>query len=197
MTETENRRIPADVAEAVTALYRATYRDVLLFATVLTGQAESGADLVQQAYQAAALRWDELDSRPLDGRIAWLKTVCRNKYVDGVRRDTAFGKLRIDVCEFYTTAPHDPADVTVARAALERCWAAIKAMPPAQRAVAVLAWREGLDPAEIATSLGLSPATVRVQLHRARLRLSREIGDHLPFARPAAAEGTAPKRKAS
>ncbi|MFF2750674.1 sigma factor-like helix-turn-helix DNA-binding protein [Kitasatospora sp. NPDC058048] len=47
-----------------------------------------------------------------------------------------------------------------------------------------------MDPAEIARSLGISPATVRVQLHKARLRLDREVGDLRP-------ESTAKKRKVS
>ncbi|MGW3185547.1 RNA polymerase sigma factor [Kitasatospora sp. NPDC001119] len=189
MTETENRRIPAHVADAVTALYRATYRDVLRFAIMLAGKSDA-PDLVQHAFHQAALTWDEVGTRPLDGQVAWLKTVCRHKHIDNIRRDTTFDKLRVDVCEFYTTAPHDPASVTVARAALDRCWAAIQAMPTAQRTVAVLAWHQGLDPAEIAASLGISPATVRVQLHRARLRLEREVGELRP-------ESTTSKRKAS
>ncbi|MEU3570575.1 sigma-70 family RNA polymerase sigma factor [Kitasatospora sp. NPDC036755] len=196
MTTQENRRIPADVADAVTALYRAAYRDVLRSTTVLAGAADA-PDLVQYAFQQAALKWDEVGSRSPDGQKAWLRTVSRNRFIDDLRRDVRFDDLHFKVCEHYTAAPHDPADVTVARDALERCWAVISAMPEAQRAVAVLAWREGLDPAEIARSLGISPATVRVQLHKARRRLTSEIGNHLPFARPDAAKGTAQKRRAS
>ncbi|MGW7445131.1 RNA polymerase sigma factor [Kitasatospora sp. NPDC054795] len=151
------------------------YRDVLASTIHLAGRTNA-ADLVQHAFHEAALQWDEVGTRPLDGQKAWLRTVCRNKHTDGLRRDATFNTIRIDVCEFCTTALHDPADVTVARTALDRCCTAIQAMPPAQRTVAVLAWREGLDPAEIARSLGISPATVRVQLHKARLRLDREVG---------------------
>ncbi|MFF2545716.1 RNA polymerase sigma factor [Kitasatospora sp. NPDC058063] len=132
MTETENRRIPTDVAEAVTVLFRAVYRDVLASTILLAGRTNA-ADLVQHAFHEAALQWDEVGTRPLDGQKAWLRTVCRNKHIDGLRRDATFNKIRIDVCEFYTTAPHDPADVIVARTALDRCWTAIQAMPPAQR----------------------------------------------------------------
>lgn len=195
MTTEHTRRIPADVADAVTALYNAAYRDVLRSTTVLAGAADA-PDLVQYAFQKAALKWDEVGSRSLDGQKAWLRTVARNRFIDDLRRDVHFDELHFQVCEHYTSAPHNPADVTVARAALERCWAVISAMPRSQRAVAVLAWREGLAPAEVAQSLGISPATVRVHLHKARLRLGAEVGEHLPFAQPAA-QGTAQKRRAS
>ncbi|MFJ7280990.1 RNA polymerase sigma factor [Kitasatospora sp. NPDC098663] len=197
MTTEDKRRIPEDVSAAVTALYRAAYHDVLRSATLLTGQAHTAADLVQQAFHEAALKWHEqgLGSSSLGGQTAWLKTVCRRRHIDGLRRKIGFDEMRIDVYEQYTADGHDPAAVTVARAALDRCWAAIKAMPEAQRTVAVLAWRNGLDTAEIARDLGISQATVRVQLHRARLHRAREIGDDLPEAVDSAAAKK--RRKAS
>jgi RNA polymerase sigma-70 factor (ECF subfamily) len=57
--------------------------------------------------------------------------------------------------------------------------AALARLPQRQADAFVLARIEGLEAAEIAGILGCSEATVRVHLHRAVLRLARELHDYL------------------
>ena len=52
-------------------------------------------------------------------------------------------------------------------------------LPKRQADAFVLSRIEGLDGRQIAEILGCSPETVRVHLHRALKRLSRELGDYL------------------
>jgi RNA polymerase sigma factor (sigma-70 family) len=68
------------------------------------------------------------------------------------------------------------ADQVGERAAL---LAALRLLPPRQRAVIVLRYWEDLNDAEIAAALGCTPGTVRSQLSRAlaKLRVSPALGE--------------------
>jgi RNA polymerase sigma-70 factor (ECF subfamily) len=63
--------------------------------------------------------------------------------------------------------------------------AAIRRLPEAFRPTFVLREIEGLDVAEIADALGVTEATVRTRLHRARQRLQAELAPHLSGLREA------------
>ena len=73
-------------------------------------------------------------------------------------------------------AVEGPADLVGERAAL---LAALRELPPRQRAVVVLRYWEDLTDVQIATALGCSPGTVRSQLSRAlaKLRESPVLGE--------------------
>ena len=63
--------------------------------------------------------------------------------------------------------PEERALASVAAAA----HAAIRAMPPRRRACALLVLAAGLTAEETGQALGITPSTVRVQVHQARARL--------------------------
>jgi RNA polymerase sigma factor (sigma-70 family) len=69
-----------------------------------------------------------------------------------------------------------PAELVSDRAVL---LAALRQLPPRQRAVVVLRYWEDLTDAQIAATLGCSPGTVRSQLSRAltKLRESPALGE--------------------
>jgi RNA polymerase sigma factor (sigma-70 family) len=66
------------------------------------------------------------------------------------------------------TAVEGPADLVGERAAL---LAALRQLPPRQRAVVVLRYWEDLTDAQIGAALGCSPGTVSSQLSRALAKL--------------------------
>jgi RNA polymerase sigma factor (sigma-70 family) len=74
------------------------------------------------------------------------------------------------------TAIEGPADVVSERTAL---LAALRQLPPRQRAVVVLRYWEDLTDSQIAAALGCSPGTVRSQLSRAlaKLRMSPALAE--------------------
>lgn len=53
---------------------------------------------------------------------------------------------------------------------------ALKVLSPNQRAAVVLRFDENLSVSEISRLMGISPATVRVHIHRGRARLRRILG---------------------
>lgn len=69
-----------------------------------------------------------------------------------------------------------------------RLAASLAELAPVDSALFVLTALEGLPIAQAAEAVGLKPATARVRLHRARVRLRGDLHDLNPTARPA--EGT-------
>ena len=57
--------------------------------------------------------------------------------------------------------------------------AAVRALPPAQRAAVVLFYFEDRPVSEIAEILDCSPATAKVHLHRARKKLAEFLGEEV------------------
>lgn len=121
-------------------------------------------DLVQDVFLFA---WRKLDTlREADRFGGWLTMIARNRAFDYHRRTTETDELTEAVAESVTTAPQPSAE---ARAALDT----IRTLPEAYRETLILRLVEGLTGPEIAARTGLTPASVRVNLHRG-MKLLRE-----------------------
>jgi RNA polymerase sigma-70 factor (ECF subfamily) len=120
------------------------------------------ADLVQEVFLQAWIRLRDLrDDAAFPG---WICIIARRRAADHYRRRHTFEPLPAGL-----KAPDRP-DVSVeARAAV----AAIHAMPEAYRETLALRLIDGLSGPEIAAVTGLTPDSVRVNLHRG-VRLLRE-----------------------
>jgi RNA polymerase sigma-70 factor, ECF subfamily len=119
-------------------------------------------DLVQDVFLAAWNRLDALRDPAAFG--GWLSMIARNRATDFHRRHIAAVELPDELPGRDGTAAR-----TEALAVLET----IKALPEAYRETLVLRLVEGLTGPEIAERTGLTPASVRVNLHRG-MKLLRE-----------------------
>lgn len=151
-------------SEQFEELYAATARDVLAYVRRrTTGDAE---DLVAEVYAVAWRRRADLPAALL--RRAWLFGVARRLLLaDGRRRREV--ELTGDVPERPAATVGPAADRTaqVVEAALSR-------LSAGEREVLRLTAWERLTPLELATALGVRPATARVRLHRARRALAAD-----------------------
>jgi RNA polymerase sigma-70 factor (ECF subfamily) len=93
---------------------------------------------------------------------AWLCTIARNRATDHLRTRKASVELTDEM-----GAREDP------RAEAEQVLAAIRALPEAYRETLMLRLVEGLTGPEIAERVGMTPESVRVNLHRG-MKLLRE-----------------------
>ncbi len=117
-------------------------------------------DLVQDVFLHAMQRLADLrDPRAFGG---WLAAMARNKATDHLRRAPRVGDMPDDV-------PAVSRDVTEALEVL----GAIRQLPAAYRETLVLRLVEGMTGPEISARTGLTPASVRVNLHRG-MKLLRE-----------------------
>jgi RNA polymerase sigma-70 factor (sigma-E family) len=140
---------------------------LLGLAFLLTGDRGHAEDLLQVALERTARRWAGLHGAP----EAFTRTVIANLATDRWRR------RRARAVEVYLDPPAtlsggtlggDLAEAVALRTALA---AAIRALPPRQRAVVVLRYFEDLTESETAAVLGVSVGTVKSTTSRALLRL--------------------------
>lgn len=122
--------------------------------------ASDAADVVQDVFADAWARLDAL--RDPAAFAGWLMTMARNRAIDRARR-------RGPAIDPEADRAVAPAPTSEAAAALR----AIRALPEAYRETLLMRLVEGLTGPEIAERTGLTPESVRVNLHRG-MRLLRE-----------------------
>jgi RNA polymerase sigma-70 factor, ECF subfamily len=124
-------------------------------------------DLMQDVFLIALRRLDTL--REPVAFAAWLLTIARNRANDFHRRSRPSGEVQD------SSTSHGP-DEQESQAAL----AAIQSLPEAYRETLSLRLVEGMTGPEIAARTGLTPASVRVNLHRGMKQLREKLGKSAP-----------------
>jgi RNA polymerase sigma-70 factor (ECF subfamily) len=120
-------------------------------------------DLVQDVFVIAMQRLRTLrDAKAFGG---WIAAIARNRAADQWRSVPNTTEITDEVAATY-------GDRTDALAVL----AAIRTLPDAYRETLVLRLVEGMTGPEIATRTGLTPASVRVNLHRGMKQLRERLG---------------------
>jgi RNA polymerase sigma-70 factor (ECF subfamily) len=123
-------------------------------------------DLVQEVFLSAWQRLDALRDEEAFG--GWLAMIARNRATDFHRQAVDLVQLDDD-----TAAPQRSASAPLEAV---RALAAIRALPEAYRETLVLRLVEGMTGPEIAERTGLTPASVRVNLHRGMKLLREKLG---------------------
>jgi len=118
-------------------------------------------DVVQEVFMTALARLGDLREPAAFG--GWLAAIARHRAADQGRRAVATAPLAEDMAT--TREPHR----VEALAILD----AVRSLPDAYRETLTLRLVEGMTGAEIAERTGLTPASVRVNLHRG-MKLLRE-----------------------
>lgn len=150
----------------------------------MTGSAADAEDLVQETFRRAVERPPADASRPW---WPWLVRVATRLSIDALRRRRTRGYVGPWLPEpFATETPEATARLTadvatsnaeVRYGALESATLAflyaLEALTPLQRAVLILREVVALSGPEVADVLDISPANVRVALHRARRAMER------------------------
>lgn len=156
-------------AAALGALFDAVSPELFRVALALAPDAASAEDALQETWLVALRSASRHDAaRPV---VPWLAGILRKKVHEARRRTRRPDERRVA----RSASPTDPALAAQSAEDVARLRAAIDALPAAQRAVAVLRWRYGLEPGEIADAQRVPPGTVRSLLHRALARLRREM----------------------
>ena len=150
--------------EAYGELYRRYARAVhaVLLARLPYGQVD---DLVQDVFLHGMTKMTELRDPAAFG--AWICTLARRRAVDHYRRTPAEASLA-------EVAARDASPETVAEAAA--AVAAIQELPEAYRETLALRLVGGMTGPEIAAATGLTPDSVRVNLHRGFRLLRSRLG---------------------
>ena len=162
------RRTLEGDGRAFDRLVRRYSRRALAVAWEYTEGLDEAEDVVQEAFFRALQSLDSYDpGRPFP---PWLFTILRN-----VARNAAAARGRwrfVPVPDDLPVGDPDPATATVDRAEVARVEEALDTLSPMQRACFRLCEGEGYRSAEVGDMLGVSEATVRVHVHRARKALA-------------------------
>jgi RNA polymerase sigma-70 factor (ECF subfamily) len=127
-------------------------------------------DLVQDVFVLALRRLSTL--REIGSFGAWLAAIARNLAMDYHRRAAPEGQLTADLSENEAEHPMTNGDHEGAAAAILE---AIRSLPEAYREPLILRLVEGMTGPEIATRTGLTPGSVRVNLHRGMQQLRARL----------------------
>ncbi len=161
----------ADFADFVARAYPSLCRT----ASLIIGDRYLAEDVVQSALVAVYRKWDRI--RHEDGAGPYARRAVVNAALSELRRPHRHRESsREDVPERADSAP--PCDVDQA------VMAAVRALPPRQRAVIVLRYVEDADVATTAAALGISEGTVKSQTSKALATLRGHLSQ-VPELRPA------------
>lgn len=162
--------IATDDGEDFSAFATSRWPGLVRLAFGLTGDRWMAEDIAQTALAKAYVAWRRVSRA--DDPDAYLRRILVNASNRRFRRR----RVTEQPGDPPETAVEGPADLVSERAAL---LAALRQLPPRQRAVVVLRYWEDLTDAQIGGTLGCSPATVRSQLSRAldKLRTSAALGE--------------------
>ena len=175
-------KIPPHEAQELEACFRAHARHLFGRACVLTnGDQALAHDLVQAAFEAAAMTWPTLKGRPDEQQRNWLHRTMTNIAVNGFRREAAFRDRLPRIELLYRKVQVDPLEQAFSSIMLERCWQVIRSLPERQHAVAMLRWGVDMKQNEIAAVLNMTEKTVSVHLSRVRHKLLAQFGADYPF----------------
>jgi RNA polymerase sigma-70 factor, ECF subfamily len=156
----------------------------------VTRDPDLAADALQDGFASAIEKLGDFGER--SSLATWLYRIVYNKAIDQLRKrrreavaDDDPDELTAEDARLMTAPPwsQPPDEVLLSResrAALEQAMAELS---PTQRAVFELREIEGRPTEEVAELLGLPVGTVRVYLHRARLRLRALLSPHFQESR--------------
>jgi RNA polymerase sigma-70 factor (ECF subfamily) len=140
----------------------------------LTGTADAGEELAQEAMLRASRNWQSF--RGESKFTTWLFQIVINVFRDALRRRSTDP---IEALEIRDTRVDDPRDI-VSGAELRSLIAQhVSSLPPRQREVLVLVAYEEFSITQAGALLGISEQNVRTNLHFARQALKTKLAAYL------------------
>lgn len=159
---------PGEVTRNFDEFFATEYRPLLALATVLCGSRVLGEDVVQEAMFSASRQWAKLST--YDDPARWARGVVARRS-SNVRR----GRFREARALSRLAGRADTTPTRPGRLEDDAFWDAVRALPRRQRECVALHYLDELSTAEIAATLGIAEATVRVHLHAARQALAAAL----------------------
>jgi RNA polymerase sigma-70 factor (ECF subfamily) len=147
------------------ALFNQAYR--------MLNDAHEAEDAVQEVFLRAYRRLDTYDAERRF--VTWLLSIGSNYCIDRLRRRRSNWQS-LDEAAFAVPSPEPGPEHAALRN--ERRWAvqrALQRLPETYRTVTVLRYWHDLSYLEIAAALGLTEATVKTRLHRARKQIAEAL----------------------
>lgn len=162
---------------AFEALYRKYVAQVYSFALYELRNVQAAEDLTAQVFMRALAGlpgFREQAEPPASSFRVWLFQIARNTLSNERRRTRRHPEAPIELAEMMPARDNVAREV-VTRDELARAWDAIDRLPEAGRQAIVLRFVHEMSTREISEVLGRTDGSVRVLIHRAVRRLSRQL----------------------
>jgi RNA polymerase sigma-70 factor (sigma-E family) len=152
-------------------LFRASWPRLYRLAYAVSGDRAAAEDDLQNAFAKVYAQWGRVHRA--DNPEAYVRRIVLNEVLGGRRN----GFLKRERPHGDVEPPGSVASPEAGVVVRDAIWAAVRSLPPRQRAVVVLRYYEDLSEAEIAEALGCSRGTVKSQAASALATLRRAVGD--------------------
>jgi len=183
--ETEMRLVKRSESgdqDAMTELVRRNYQRSLRVARSILHNQEESEDAVQAAYGSA---FQHLDTFRQDSSFStWITRIVMNESIMGVRRVRCGRKVSLEeltesrqLSQYLVAAEPTPEDIARYRELRTRLSRALAVVPLKLRKTYTLFAVSGLRMNEVAVTLGLTAATVKSRVFRARCELRSRMRD--------------------
>ena len=160
--------------ERVDEFMHADYSSILGSLTLVCGEVQVAEEAVQEALLRAwtcSEAGERIESLP-----AWIRVVALNLTRDHLRRSSREARALTRLAtELERASEFDAPNEDISMSDVVRSLALLSRR---QREVTVLHYREGLSVSEVGRELGMADGTVKVQLHRARIALAKQLRRH-------------------
>lgn len=153
------------------ALYRSARDDVYAYVVTFLSDRAAAEDVTALAFERAYRKQRSFDARRGSQR-AWVFGIARNAALDELRRKRRHATLAADPEDVRAGTVEDAAEALLQRAAVR---AALAKLPARDRELIALKFHAGLENAELAAVLGVSPSNAGTMLHRAMTKLRETL----------------------
>lgn len=147
------------------ALYRKHAPEVFRFVLYLSGDRAEAEDVTAETFVRAWTSPEPIRAATVRG---YLFTIARNLFLQGLRRS----RRHVEIDEDTADGQPGPDVQAQQKRELRAVVAGLQRLPEVDRAALVMRAFSGMAYEEIAQALGISVASARVKVHRARLALS-------------------------
>jgi RNA polymerase sigma-70 factor (ECF subfamily) len=163
----------ADKASLVEQALKDHHGPLLRYACRIAGDAERGADAVQEAF----VRLWKGDPPPGPAHLAqWLFTVCRNAALDARRKEARMSTLTEAAAQARASNDPGPHERLEAQESAGEAMHALAALPQNQQEVVRLKFQNGFSYRQIAGITGLSESNVGFLIHTAIKNIRHKLG---------------------
>jgi RNA polymerase sigma-70 factor (ECF subfamily) len=154
-----------EAAEEFQWLFTREYAAIVWSANVVLHDYARSEEVAQEAFIRLLDNWAKVSRYDRPG--AWVRRVAIRLATKAARKESRL----VSMDHAWPTIDDAPVDLDL--------MAAIRQLPPKQRAVIALYYIEDMAAADVAEVLGCAVATVSVHLHRARARLAELLGEEV------------------
>ncbi len=153
--------------DILTELFEKYYHKAYLYVLSLCREKTWAEDIVSEAFEKAMLTLEEGDN----GFLWWLLRVCRNLFLDEVRRNRRRAAEELgDIA-----VPEDALASVLRKEENRRLYHAIESMPKRYAELLTLHYFAGLSLKQTADFLGISYGAAKTALFRARVQLKKRL----------------------